>query len=214
MTTMTSPAPAMRRAMPHARQDAQDWWVAAFRGLILTFGGLVLLTPGLTFAGAGFVFAAMAIMDGGVLINNARDLRSVVPGVQGFIAFVLGAVAIVFAEGYRDALIVAAALWAIGTGAMDIFVASRHRLLRGRVPFFLGGGVAILGGVVLLTALFSTWDERVPPRVVLGLVALAYGVLLIVAGLRRSRRKGHVSAEMASRRDLMSERPDRSEWAG
>lgn len=213
MTTTTTTA-AKRRAMPRARHDVQDWWVPGFRGLILTFSGLVLLTPGLNLAGTGFVFAAMAIMDGGVLLHNARDLRTIVPGVQGFIAFILGAIAILLAEGYRDALIVCAAAWAIGMGGMDIFVASRHRLMRGRFPFFIAGGIAIVGGLVLLSSLVATWDERVPPRIVLSALTLLYGAFLILVSLRRSRRRGYLSAETASHRDLISERPDRSEWAG
>jgi uncharacterized membrane protein HdeD (DUF308 family) len=210
-TTTSSPtAAAHPYGIPHARHDAQDWWVSAFRGLILTFSGFVFLVPGLDVAGGGLVFASMAIMGGGIQIINARDLRSIVIALQGLTAFTLGVIAVVLAEGSGRLLLACASTWAITMGAFDIFLAQRHKLLRGRQLFRLGGLLAITGGLFLAWAAF---DPRVPWLYVLSATSFAYGVCLILAGIRRSRRHGHVAAATSSHRDAVSRRPERSEWA-
>jgi uncharacterized membrane protein HdeD (DUF308 family) len=205
---MTTAAPAV--AMPRSRHDLQDWWVPVFRGLILSFCGLFLFIPSLTFAGAVFVFSSMAIMSGGLLLHNARELRSVLPMVQGFVAFTLGAVAMLLTDMHRAGILVCAGLWGIVVGAGDIFLASRHKRLRGRYMFILAGVIGMLGGVLMLVEIAV---PSLPWVSTLATVALLYGAELIVAGVRRLRRHGHAAAHSASRRDELSERGSRNEWA-
>lgn len=192
--TTTTPHP---QALLRGRHDVQDWWVPAFRGLILCFGGFAFLLPGHSLTSAGLLFAAVAMMGGGALLHNARELQShnarelqsIVPTAQGLIACSLGALSIVFVDGPAVAMLVCMSLWVVTTGAFDLFLAWRHRLLRGRRLLFCAGGVALAGGIALLIAAVTaaSWWQRL-----LGGTLAIQGLLLLGAGLRRSRSAVHV----------------------
>lgn len=186
--TTTTP---MHQALLHGRHDVQDWWIPAFRGLFLLLGGFAFLFPGYSTASAGLLFAAVAMMGGGAVIHNARELRSIVPTMQGLVSFSLGALSILFVDGHMVPLIVCMSIWVTTTGAFDVFLAHRHRLLRGRRLLFSAGAVGIVGGIALFGAAVTAapgWQR------VFAVTISMQGLLLVSAGLRRSRRGAHVVA--------------------
>lgn len=179
--TQTQSRPALPAATGH-------WWALALRGVLaILFGLAALLRPGIALEALILLFGAYALMDGVFSIvgvfGGARGgmprwllllegIAGIVAGIVAFFLPVLTAFALYF-------LIIA---WALVTGVAEISTAIRlRREIDGEWAMILSGALSILFAVVLLASgaigIFTlVW--------VIGVYAVVFGVLLLIAAFR------------------------------
>jgi uncharacterized membrane protein HdeD (DUF308 family) len=151
-------------------------WSLALRGVIaIVFGVLAILWPAVTLVALALLFGAYALVNGVMEIvaafrrqaDTARRTALVLAGLLGVVA---GLVALFWPGVTALALVVIIGAWAVVTGALEIWAATR---LPGQWLSLLIGVVTMLIGVLVLI------------RPAIGAVALAFtiGVYAIVAGV-------------------------------
>ena len=170
---------------------ARWWWAFLVRGVLsIVFGIVAFIAPIIGIAFLVGVFAAWAIVDGaaGVMTgiqSRGRDRSwwlSILEGLAGLIA---GALALFFPVFAAEVLLLIIAAWAIVTGVFEIVAAIRLReQITGELWLALAGVASILFGLVLFLfpaagALTVVW--------LIGGFAIAWGVLLVMLGLRLRR---------------------------
>jgi uncharacterized membrane protein HdeD (DUF308 family) len=170
---------------------ARWWWAFLVRGVLsIVFGIVAFIAPIIGIAFLVGVFAAWAIVDGaaGVMTgiqSRGRDRSwwlSILEGLAGLIA---GALALIFPVFAAEVLLLIIAAWAIVTGVFEIVAAIRLReQITGELWLALAGVASILFGLVLFLfpaagALTVVW--------LIGGFAIAWGVLLVMLGLRLRR---------------------------
>jgi uncharacterized membrane protein HdeD (DUF308 family) len=179
--TQAQSRPALPAATGH-------WWALALRGVLaILFGLAALLRPGIALEALILLFGAYALVDGVFSIvgvfGGARGgmprwlllLEGIAGNVAGIVAFVLP-VLTAFALYF---LIIA---WALVTGVAEISTAIRlRREIEGEWAMILSGALSILFAVVLLVSgaigIFTlVW--------VIGVYAVVFGVLLLIAAFR------------------------------
>ena len=179
--TQAQSRPALPAATGH-------WWALALRGVLaILFGLAALLRPGIALEALILLFGAYALVDGVFSIvgvfGGARGgmprwllllegIAGIVAGIVAFFLPVLTAFALYF-------LIIA---WALVTGVAEISTAIRlRREIEGEWAMILSGALSILFAVVLLASgaigIFTlVW--------VIGVYAVVFGVLLLIAAFR------------------------------
>ena len=179
--TQAQSRPALPAATGH-------WWALALRGVLaILFGLAALLRPGIALEALILLFGAYALVDGVFSIvgvfGGARGgmprwllllegIAGIVAGIVAFVLPVLTAFALYF-------LIIA---WALVTGVAEISTAIRlRREIEGEWAMILSGALSILFAVVLLASgaigIFTlVW--------VIGVYAVVFGVLLLIAAFR------------------------------
>jgi uncharacterized membrane protein HdeD (DUF308 family) len=179
--TQAQSRPALPAATGH-------WWALALRGVLaILFGLAALLRPGIALEALILLFGAYALVDGVFSIvgvfGGARGgmprwllllegIAGIVAGIVAFVLPVLTAFALYF-------LIIA---WALVTGVAEISTAIRlRREIEGEWAMILSGALSILFAVVLLVSgaigIFTlVW--------VIGVYAVVFGVLLLIAAFR------------------------------
>ena len=170
---------------------ARNWWLVALRGVVsIAFGAIALLAPAAFVLSLVLFFAAYMLADGVFTIVGAiraaqRHERWGFLLFEGLIDIVVGAAAFLVPAAAVWAFVLLLAAWAFVTGALMIAAAFRLHLHYGRWWLLLGGAVSLLFGLALviepgMSALVLTWW--------IGGYAVAFGVLLVILGLRlRSR---------------------------
>jgi uncharacterized membrane protein HdeD (DUF308 family) len=179
--TQAQSRPALPAATGH-------WWALALRGVLaILFGLAALLRPGIALEALILLFGAYALVDGVFSIvgvfGGARGgmprwllllegIAGIVAGIVAFVLPVLTAFALYF-------LIIA---WALVTGVAEISTAIRLRWeIEGEWALIFSGALSILFAVVLLVSgaigIFTlVW--------VIGVYAVVFGVLLLIAAFR------------------------------
>ena len=175
--TQAQSRPALPAATGH-------WWALALRGVLaILFGLAALLRPGIALEALILLFGAYALVDGVFsIVGVFGGARGGMPrwlllleGIAGIVAFVLP-VLTAFALYF---LIIA---WALVTGVAEISTAIRlRREIEGEWAMILSGALSILFAVVLLVSgaigIFTlVW--------VIGVYAVVFGVLLLIAAFR------------------------------
>jgi uncharacterized membrane protein HdeD (DUF308 family) len=153
-----------------------NMWLLALRGLIaIVFGVLAVLWPGVTLVALAILFGAYALVSGVMTIvaafrrqpDAARRTALIISGLLGVAA---GVVALVWPGITALALVLIVGVWAIITGALEIWAATR---LPGQWLSLAIGVVTMIIGVLVL----------VRPSVGAVALALTIGVYAIVAGV-------------------------------
>jgi uncharacterized membrane protein HdeD (DUF308 family) len=166
----------------------RSWWMLLLRGLAaIAFGLLVWFRPGISLALLLLLFGIYTLVDGvlGIwaAIAGRRDhehwwvllltgLLGVIVGVLTFVAPGVTAIALLFYI----------AIWAIGTGTLQIVAAVRlRREIEGEWMLILAGLVSVVFGLVLIArpgvgVLTLLW--------LIAVYAVLYGVLLLVLSFR------------------------------
>jgi uncharacterized membrane protein HdeD (DUF308 family) len=169
--------------------EAGHWWALALRGaLAILFGLAALLRPGIALEALILLFGAYALVDGvfaivgifgGTQSGTPRWLL-LIEGVAGILA---GLIAFVLPGLTAILLLYLIAAWAIITGISEIATAIRLRNeIRGEWAVIAGGVLSVLFGVLLavigpVAGLFSLiW--------LIGIYAVAFGIMLLFAGFR------------------------------
>jgi uncharacterized membrane protein HdeD (DUF308 family) len=169
-----------------------NWWAFVLRGIFaIIFGVLTFLWPGMALLTLVLLFGAYAIVDG--VFNIVASFRATGAGQQrwwvllleGIVSIIAGLVAFFMPGLTALALLYLIAAWAVVTGALEIAAAIRlRRQIRGEWLLALAGVLSIVFGVLLF--LFPG-PGALAVVLWIGAYAIAFGVLLIVLGVRLRR---------------------------
>ena len=166
-------------------QLIRNWWVPVLRGVLgILFGFLVFAYPSTAVEVFIYLFGAYALIDGVVALALAFDVNRgrgwlVLSGLAGIAA---GILTFMYPSATAVALVYIAAAWAIVTGIFEVIAALEWReVLSDAWMLGLGGVLSIILGALLISspsAGLIAWAWLV------GIYAIAYGVLYIVTGFR------------------------------
>jgi uncharacterized membrane protein HdeD (DUF308 family) len=177
---------------------SRHWWAVALRGVAATvFGVLALVWPGITVFALVIVFGAYALVDGAFTLitafgdrdaGRARGRRAwlLARGITGILA---GIIAAVWPGITALALLWVIALWAMVTGLLEIVAAFQLRKeMRREWLLALSGALSVLFGVLLVV-----WPAAgvLTLVVLIGIAAIAFGITLLMLGLRLRRARRH-----------------------
>ena len=164
------------------------WWVLVARGLIaILFGILAVSLPVSTAGALVLVFGAFAAVDGVfALFSGFSSIGSSsswwVMVLHGLVGIAIAGLTLIRPDITAMALLVYIAVWAILIGGLQVFASIRlRREISGVFWLGLGGLLGILFGVVALlrpaqAALTVVW--------MIGVFAIAYGIVLLVSGIK------------------------------
>lgn len=177
------------------RVMARNWWVPLVRGIAaILFGLMALIWPGLTVYALLVVFGAYAVFDGIMAIvvgfqRKSDDDHWWSWALDGFLAIVIGLMALFWPAATALAFIIWMAVWAVLAGVLRIIAAIRLRkeitgewalALSGLLLIVWGGLMAMIPAAGLLSI---AW--------LIGLFALLIGAVMVVLALRlRGMREG------------------------
>ena len=177
---------------------SRHWWAVALRGVAATvFGVLALVWPGITVFALVIVFGAYALVDGVFTLITAFGDREgglarghrawlVARGIAGIVA---GIIAAVWPGITALALLWVVALWAMVTGLLEIVAAVQLRKeMRREWLLALSGALSVLFGILLVV-----WPATgiLALVVLIGVAAIAFGITLLMLGLRLRRARHH-----------------------
>lgn len=169
-------------------QVARYWWLIALRGLFgIVFGILAIAWPGITLAVLILFFGAYMFVDGAFALAGAIRFRHqrerwVPLLLEAILGLAVGAVTFLWPGIAALAWVFTIAAWAMLTGILELIAAFR---LRGAL-----GTEILLGLSGIISIVFGLAMAALP---LIGLVvwvlliaayAIAFGVLLLVAGFR------------------------------
>lgn len=167
---------------------ARWWWTFILRGVLaILFGVLAFFAPQYGIAILVGLFAAWAIIDGvGNLIAGFRtrgqDRSWWLEVLEGIVSIAAGVIALLFPVLAAEVLVIIIGVWAVVTGAFQIWAAIRLReRIKGEFWLGLAGVASILFGVILFVypaagALSLVW--------LIGSFAIVFGGFLIILGWR------------------------------
>jgi uncharacterized membrane protein HdeD (DUF308 family) len=176
---------------------SRSWWLLLLRGLAaIAFGILTWSQPGLSLAALVLLFGAYCLADGVLSLWTAlagraeheswwvlllEGLLGIGVGVLTFLAPGLTALAVLFYI----------AIWAMGTGVLEIVAAIRLRKeIAGEWWLILAGLASVVFGVLLMVqpgvgALAVLW--------LIAVYAIVHGVLLVMLAFKARRFAGMVT---------------------
>jgi uncharacterized membrane protein HdeD (DUF308 family) len=166
----------------------RNWDTFLVRGILaILFGIVTLLMPGITLAVLVALFAGYALVDGVLLSITALKTRKVYSDwwlmlLTGLASIAAGVVTVVWPGITTATLFYLIVAWAIATGILETIYAIRFRKeIEGEGWLVLDGVLSVAFGILLLAqptagALAVLW--------MIGVYAIAYGVLLVVLAFR------------------------------
>jgi uncharacterized membrane protein HdeD (DUF308 family) len=170
---------------------AQRWWVHVVRGVAaIFFGILAILAPSIGVLALVVMFGAYALVDGAFnLVHAARGAGTAHASrwlaVEGLVSIAAGVLTFIYPGMTTLLLVTVIAGWAVLTGIAEIAAAIRlRREVSGEWMLAASGVLSIALGIFLFMspaagALALVW--------VIGVYAIAFGLLLIAFGLRLHR---------------------------
>jgi uncharacterized membrane protein HdeD (DUF308 family) len=166
------------------------WLLAARGGAAVVFGALTLVWPQLTVLALAWVFGAYALVDGVVLMGSAWRHRherrpALVCAGAGALGVVAGVATALWPGLTALALVIMAGAWAIVTGCLELWVATRMRHELPHAWFWRASAVVSVGAGVLLW--LRPDAGAVAIAFVLGVYALIAGGLWLAAAWREYR---------------------------
>lgn len=162
---------------------ARNWWLFLLRGIAaVVFGFLAIVWPGITLTALAILFGIYALVDSGGSFMSAFQHREdashrALHVLEGLVALVVGAIAIVWPGITALALVVLIGIWAIATGIAEIAAAVRlRRVITNEWLLGLSGVLSVAAGVVIFVwpnagAVAISW--------VIGVYAIVFGAVLI-----------------------------------
>lgn len=164
------------------------------RGAVaILFGLAALLRPDITLVALVVLFGAYALVDGvfalvGIFGGANSGLSRLWLLVRGAAGIIAGLIAFIFPGITALALLYLIALWAIVAGVSEVVLAIELRKqIRGEWAMIAGGIVSVAFGVILA---LLPWVGILSLVWLLGIYAIAFGVLLIIMAFRV---RGHES---------------------
>jgi len=178
------------------------WKWMVLRGVVaVVFGIIAFLKPGITLGALTLVWGVYAFMDGVIALVTAFHAREHGQSMLPFLLIGLAGIAAGIFTALRPGitalvLLIIIASWAIVIGLLQIIIAIRIRkLIKNELLLGLSGLLSIVFGAVIFAnpgagALGVVW--------MIGAYAFAFGVLLILLGLRLKGFAGRVDSIAAS----------------
>jgi uncharacterized membrane protein HdeD (DUF308 family) len=170
----------------------RHWWLLGARGVIaLVFGVTAFIWPDITLGTFVLLFGAYAVVDGVVAIASAfgaaEHLTQSWPVLlEGLVSVAVGTLAWVWPHISLRALFTMA-VWGLVTGALELGAAMTLRLdVTTRWLFALAGGASLVLGAFLLLLPAAGTHAVVDA---LGVYAVLFGMLVLIASLRLRRRR-------------------------
>lgn len=170
------------------QSSSQSWWILIIRGVAaILFGVVAFIWPGLTGLVLVVAFGAYAVVDGvfAVVTGISRlghSSRGWAFLVEGLLGIGVGATALLLPNVLAVALIYLIAAWAVITGIFEIVSAVQLRKeITNEWALGVGGLLSILFGLLVM---FQTATGGLALVWILGGYAIAFGILLIVVGIR------------------------------
>ncbi len=166
----------------------RNWWIVALRGVFAIIFGLgALFWPGLTLRVLILLFGAYALVDGifaviGGIASRGENPRWWVLLLRGIVGIILGLLAFFYPGATALAFLYVIAAWALVTGIFEIVAGIMlRRIITGEWLAILSGIASVIFGLLLVFfpgagALGLTW--------LIGVYAIAFGILLIVLAFR------------------------------
>jgi uncharacterized membrane protein HdeD (DUF308 family) len=166
----------------------KNWWAILIRGVAaIVFGILAFIWPGETLIILIALFGAYAFVDGIFSIVAAARAAEhhthwVALLLEGILGIIIGVITFFHPALAAVALLYLIAAWAIVTGVLEIFAATRlRRELAGDLLLVLAGVASIVFGVLL--AIFPG-AGLITVVWLLGIYAIVFGVLLLALAFR------------------------------
>src|SRR5262245_17250423 len=167
---------------------SRSWWLLLLRGLAaIAFGVLTWFRPGISLAALVLLFGAYSLADGilatWTAIAGPKDHDDWwVLLLEGLLGLVIGILTFVVPGITALALLFYIAIWAIGTGVLEIVAAIRLRkIVQGEWLLILAGLASVVFGVLLI------WQPGAGALAVLWLIAsyaVLFGVLLLILAFK------------------------------
>jgi uncharacterized membrane protein HdeD (DUF308 family) len=166
---------------------SRRWHMVVLRGVVaVLFGVVAIAWPGITVLSLALLFGAYTLLDGisALTMGFGHGTRSdrmymVLLGVLGVAA---GLISLIWPQITVIVLLVIIAVWAIVAGVTQIAAAIRLRkVIRNEWFLALTGAVALVLGVLLIV---QPAEGAIALVVAIATFALAWGLVLIVLGLR------------------------------
>jgi len=167
---------------------SRNWWVLLLRGLIaILFGIIAWRLPGISIAALVWLFGLYALVDGILGVSTAIAGRKEKEHwglllLWGLVSIGVGLVTFIVPGITALALLFYIAIWAIGTGVLEMAAAIRLRKeIQGEFLLFLGGLASVLFGLILMVrpgvgALAVIW--------LIGVYAVVFGIILVGLAFR------------------------------
>jgi uncharacterized membrane protein HdeD (DUF308 family) len=194
----SGPARDVRKETIMLETLSRHWWAVALRGVAaILFGVLALVWPGITVFALVIVFGAYALVDGAFTLlaafgnrdgGRTRGSRAWL-FARGITGILTGIIAAVWPGITALALLWVIALWAMVTGVFDIVAAFQLRKeMRREWLLALSGALSVVFGVLLVA-----WPAAgvLTLVVLIGIAAIAFGITLLMLGLRLRRERRH-----------------------
>lgn len=169
-------------------QVARYWWLIVLRGILgILFGIAAFALPGITLVVLVMFFGAYMFVDGVLALISAIRFRHererwVMLLIEGILGIAVGALTFFYPGITALAWVYIIAGWAIVTGVLEIVAAAKLRgslgtevllIVSGIVSLLLGLAFAVLPLIGMFVAVLM-----------IGAYAIAFGVLLVVSGIR------------------------------
>ncbi len=174
------------------------WWVPVVRGLVaIALGVFAFVWPIATITALVLVFGAVAVADGILAIAAAIAARTLssdwwVLLVQGFVGIGVGVLALLYPAITAFAFVFLVAVWAIGLGMLQVVVAVKlRRDIPGGWWLALAGILGIAFGVLLAV---NPTEGGIAVVWLIGVFAIAWGVMQMVGGIDLRRLTRHATA--------------------
>lgn len=171
-----------------ARLARRIWYWPAVRGVLaLVFGSFAILLPEKTPALLVQVFGAFVVVDGLVSLVDGLRRRGTAAGSAnlgvGLVAVAFGAVLLLLPGVVLGVVLVLIAVWALGFGLLQLFVASVMRSRGGTTWLWsLVSGVLLVALAVV--CLVSPSASIAVMSVIVGVFAVVIGGAMLALGLR------------------------------
>jgi uncharacterized membrane protein HdeD (DUF308 family) len=165
---------------------SRNWWATVLRGLLaIGVGILAWIRPEIFWASLVLVFGVYAVVDGVFAIvpaitGGTRDRA--LHFLEGVLGIVVGVIVFLYPDQAGRAIVFVIGLWAVATGVVEIVSAVRlRREIADEWLLGLGGLLSVILGVILIV---RPEFGRVTTTYVVGTYGLAFGVVLVMLGLR------------------------------
>lgn len=163
------------------------WRSLALRGALgLLFGLIAALWAQMPLSTLVLLFGAYAVLDGVIACtlgarHPLRD-RTWALLLEGLASVGLGLGALVFTRTAAELVVILIAVWAIGTGILELSAAIRlRRELPGELLLLIGGAASIVLGFAIF---LSPSTRSIALAVMLGSYTIVFGAAMLVQGLR------------------------------
>ena len=165
-----------------------NWIIFVMNGLIaILFACLLLFVPGETILGLVRIFGIIILVAGAVMFYSSyksmKAKRSyLLTMAEAIFAILLGLVIAINPGGSLSLFLILVGIWAVAVGLLQIIVSVQMRKkVSNHLLFTLNGIITLVFGLLLF---YNPMGTAKALLVVIGILALAAGVLLVYLGFK------------------------------